>query len=399
MEYKTMDDINFENKCVFIRVDLNTTIKNNKPLLSPRIKEHTLTIAELALKKAKVVVLAHQGRKAQQDFIGLEGHAKLLKKELKKINSKLDVKFVDDVCGQKAIENIKNLKIGEILLLQNTRFLDCETDFEKTAKCQIVDNLEPLCDIFVLDALSVAHRAHASVIGFKKPLKVAGRVLEKELKALEKFQNENNKPKVLILGGAKIKDSASILEFWLKNNKADYILIGGLIGVVMLVASGKKIPQKIELEDGILEKLQKLYSQYKDKIILAEDVLLNTKPKPKALRLDKLESMSGEIYDIGPKTIEKFSKIILGSKSIIFNGPMGVYEKKGFEKGTKKILQAILKSKGFSIIGGGNSTDAIEKLKLKKEKFGYVSLSGKAFIEYLTEGTLPGIEYLRDSSS
>ncbi|MCX8162982.1 MAG: phosphoglycerate kinase [Candidatus Micrarchaeota archaeon] len=392
MEYLTIDKVELKDKTVFLRADLNTTIKNNKPVCSPRIVEHAKTIAQLALKEAKVVILAHQGRKGDKDFTSLAEHAKILDREVKKINKKLRVEFVADICGEKAIEKIKTLESGQILLLENTRFLDCETEYEKTNKCELIDKLEPFCDVFVLDALSVAHRAHASVVGFKKPIKVAGPVLERELSALQKF-NEQDRPVVLILGGAKIKDSTGILKYWLENNKADYILIGGLFAVVALKAMGKKIKQKIEGEEEIGQTLKELIEKHFAKIILPEDVVIKTKAKTKVVDVEK--EIEQEIYDIGPKTAKKFSHIIAKAKKIIFNGPMGVYEKKGFEKGTKKVLEAITKSKAFSLVGGGNSADAIEKLKLKKEKFGYISLSGKAFIEYLTSGTLVGIEYLK----
>ncbi|MEM3362335.1 MAG: phosphoglycerate kinase [Candidatus Anstonellaceae archaeon] len=391
MKYLNIDDIEVKDKTIFIRVDLNTTIKNGKPLISPRIKEHAKSIANLALKNAKVVVLAHQGRKGEDDFTALDKHAKLLEKEVKKINKKLKVSFVDDVCGPKAIEKIKSLKPGEILLLQNTRFLDCETEYEKTQKCEIVDNLEPLCDAFVLDAFSVAHRAHASVVGFKKPIKVAGPILQKELEALEKFQQTKEKV-VMILGGAKIKDSAKILEYWLENKNVEFVLVGGLVGVFLAKLNGAKIRQTIDVEEEVAQRLRDLLQKHKNKIILPSDFLVNLE-KPKVYSTN--QEIDFECFDIGPNTIEEFSKIIKQAELILMNGPMGVYEKRGFEKGTKKILEAIANSKAFSLIGGGNSAEAIEKLKLNKKKFGYISLSGKAFIEYLMKGNLVGIEQLK----
>jgi phosphoglycerate kinase len=394
MEFKTLDNLDLENKTVFVRVDLNCPIKNKKPILSQRIKEHSKTIAYLIKQKAKVVILSHQGRKGDKDFTSLKNHKKLLEHEVKKFIKNSKILFVDDVCSKKAIDAIKSLKPAQALLLENTRFLDCETDYEKTKSCVLVDALEPLCDIFVLDALSVAHRAHASVVGFKKPIRVAGKVLEEELKALKKFQDPP-RPCVLILGGAKISDSIDILYFWAENNKADYFLVGGLFSVELLKASDilKNLDLANAIDNQTLQKLSDLYLKFQQKIILPSDVVLNVNNKPVISSLQDI-SPNSKIFDIGPKSTKKYLEYIKNAGSIILNGPMGVYEQKGFEKGTKEILVGISKSKAFSLLGGGNTTDALNKFKISAKKFGYVSLSGKALIEYLTKGQLVGIDYL-----
>ena len=392
MKFKTLDEIELAQKTVFIRVDLNSALENGKIKKSPRMIEHIKTLLELVNKSAKVVVLAHQGRKGDGDFTSLKPHYKILKRELKKQNPNIKIKFIDDVCSAKAQKAIKKLKESQILLLENTRFLDCETEYEKTKQCILVDNLEKYCDVFVLDALSVAHRAHASVVGFKKPLRVAGRVMEKELNALEKFNNPS-RPMVLILGGAKPKDSIKILKNWIEN-KADYVLCGGLFANIMLVAASKlNMDVSKHLDEQGLKELKEIYQKYNQKIFLPEDGAIEQETKKKIIKI-KPELNPQPILDIGPKTIKKYGQIILQAKSILVNGPMGVYEKKVFGLGTKKILKLVSESEAFSLIGGGNTTDALEKFKFSQEDFDYVSLSGKALIEYLTENTLVGIKYL-----
>lgn len=392
MKFKTLDEVELAQKAVFVRVDLNSPLENGKIKKGPRIQEHIKTLLELAAKSAKVVVLAHQGRKGDNDFTSLKPHYKILKRELKKQNPNIKIKFVEDVCSTKAQKAIEKLPAGQILLLENTRFLDCETEYEKTKKCILIDNLEKYCDVFVLDALSVAHRAHASVVGFKKPIRVAGRVMEKELKALEKFNNPD-RPVVLILGGAKPKDSIKILKNWIEN-KADYVLCGGLFANIVLVAASKlNMDVSKHIDEQGLKELKEIYQKYSQKIFLPLDGAIEENGQKKIIKLQP-ELNPQAILDIGPKTIKKYGQIIALAKSILVNGPMGVYEKKGFGLGTKNILKLVSQSKAFSLIGGGNTTDALEKFHLKQENFGYVSLSGKALIEYLTENTLVGIKYL-----
>ncbi|GAF99347.1 unnamed protein product, partial [marine sediment metagenome] len=177
MNIKTLDDFSFKNKRVLVRVDLNSPVVNKKIKLSERLTEHSKTLKELSGKKAKVVVLAHQGRPNEEDFLSLEQHAKLLNKYVK-------IKFVNDTLGKKAINAIKNLRSGEILLLENIRFL--KEEFKPSKENKIVKTLEHLFDIFVNDAFSVSHRSQTSIVGFKNLEKCAGRVMGQELKSLEK---------------------------------------------------------------------------------------------------------------------------------------------------------------------------------------------------------------------
>jgi len=395
--------VSVKNKTVFVRADLNCPVENGVPQKSPRLVEHAKTIFELCKNGAKVVILAHQGREGKSDFISLNAHTNLLSAELSNLGAvNLVVHFCPHVCGKQAISAIKNLNSGQVLVLENTRFVKSETQFEKTKKSEIVDDLSSLCDIFVLDAFSVAHRAHASVVGFSNAKCVAGRVMQKELEALSNLDCAKH-PNVLILGGAKPSDSLPILKNWLESKRADFVLCGGAMGNLMLLASGKSLGSPSEdflQKSGSCENIAQLtqfYELYKDKLILPIDVVVDSGSGAQVCSVLDLPTRYA-ILDIGPKTIQQFVYKIDSAGSIIMNGPMGVYEKDAFSQGTSSILKSIANSKAFSLLGGGHTLSALEKFAIGHSNFGYVSLSGKALVEYLSGETLPGIELLRKSA-
>ncbi|MCX8197412.1 MAG: phosphoglycerate kinase [Candidatus Micrarchaeota archaeon] len=399
---KTLDDFDFKGKTVFVRVDLNSPVDEKTKKIEPsaRIFAHAKTIKELSDKKAKVVVLAHQGRKGDSDFISLSQHSLVLGAACKK-----PVKFVDDVCSEKAKSAIASLCEGEILLLENTRFVDDETAYktiEENEQATIVKELSSFCDIFVLDAFSVAHRPHASVVGFYRKPTAAGRILQQELDALSKL-SKPKKPVAFIFGGAKVEDSIGILEHWLEKKKLDYALVGGVLGELFILASGVELGKTTDFlrESKALEYLpsaRELLSKYKRKIFFPQDVALDANGKRKEIPLSKLPS-DYLICDIGKKTARLYKKYILKSKTIVMNGPVGVYEKKAFSDGTKSVLAAIASSKGFSVLGGGHTLSAISKFRISRKKIGYISLAGKALIEYLSGQELPGIKILNHKAN
>ena len=235
-----MDDFDFKNKTVLVRVDFNSPVDPNtkKVLDDTRIRAHAeSTIKELVNKGAKTVILAHQGRPGDADFISLEQHASLLGKALG-----ISVKYVDDVIGKSAQDAIKNLKSSEVLVLGNVRGVPNEQNKgtpEEHSKTEFVKNLAPLADIFINDAFAAAHRAHISMVGFTAVLpSAAGRIMERELKALGKVLEAPEKPSVFVIGGAKGDDSLDISKYVLKNGIANNVLTGGIIGHIFLVAKG-----------------------------------------------------------------------------------------------------------------------------------------------------------------
>lgn len=394
---QTLDTCSFSGKTAFVRVDLNCPVDEQTKKVEPseRIAGHAKTISELADKGARVVVLAHQGRKGDYDFISLSQHALLLGGACKK-----PVKFVDDVCGEKAKAAIKALQPGGILLLDNVRFLEDETKYktiEENEKATIVRELSPLCDIFVLDAFSAAHRAQASIVGFHLKPVVAGRVMQHELEALSKLRNPA-RPVAFIFGGAKPEDSIGIMSQWLQEGKIDHALTCGLLGVLMVVASGREVGKSLELLKekkaiDYLPQAKQLLLKYRGKILFPEDVAVDLNGKRKELATFELPS-SYSIMDIGKKTAKKYSGLLSVAKTIMVNGPAGVYENEEFSYGTKTILKAVSSSSAFSVMGGGHTLSAIDKFKISKKKLGYVSLAGKALVEYLSGAELPGVKIL-----
>ena len=403
-KYKTLDDFDVKNKVVLVRVDFNSEIDpaTKKVTSDVRIRAHAeSTLKELAEKGAKTVVLAHQGRKGDPDYTTLKQHTEILGNILK-----CPVKYVDDLFGEKAKAAIKNLQGGEILVLENVRSWDEETKSmtpEEASKTELVQNLAPLADLFVNDAFAAAHRAHVSMVGFTAVLpSAAGRIMERELKSLSKALEKPEHPCVYVMGGAKADDALEISKYVLDNGIADYVLVGGVTSQLFLAAKGVDLGKKTV--DFLAKKelmqfvpgIKALLSKYPDKVILPSDVALDVAGKRKEIPVSKLPTEQN-IFDIGKKTVDEFSAIIAKAKSIVVSGPMGVYENKEFNYGTKGVFEAIANSKAFSLAGGGNTISAIQEYGLSK-KIGYISTAGGALIEFLMGKKLPGVVALETAT-
>ncbi|MGA3111892.1 MAG: phosphoglycerate kinase [Candidatus Bathyarchaeia archaeon] len=403
-KYKTLDDFDVKNKVVLVRVDFNSEIDpaTKKVTSDVRIKAHAeSTLKELAEKGAKTVVLAHQGRKGDPDYIPLKEHAAILQKILK-----CPIKYVDDLFGEKAKTAIKNLQAGEILVLENVRSWDGETKNgtpEAQSKTELVQNLAPLADLFVNDAFAAAHRGHVSMVGFTAVLpSAAGRIMERELKSLSRSLEKPEHPCLYVMGGAKADDALEISKYVLDNHIADYVLVGGVTSQLFLASSGVNLGKKTM--DFLVKKeltqfvtgIKALLAKYPSKIILPLDVALDVAGKRKEILVSKLPS-ENSIFDIGKKTVDEFAALISKAKSIVVSGPMGVYENKEFNYGTKAILEAIANSKAFSLAGGGNTIAAIQEYGLTK-KIGYISTAGGALIEFLMGKRLPGVIALENAA-
>ncbi len=399
----TIDDFNFKNKTTLIRVDFNSPIdpETKKIIDDTRIRFHGETIRELSQKGAKVVVLAHQGRPGEPDFIPLKQHAEILSRVLD-----TQVKYVDDIFGEKAQRAVKKLNSGEILVLDNVRGFPNETKKGKPqehSKQEFVQKLAPLADVFVNDAFAAAHRAHVSMIGFTAILpSIAGRVMERELNALKKVLETPEKPCVFILGGAKADDSLDISRYVLENNITDHILTGGVIGHIFLVARGVDLGKpnmKFLREKGQMELvpgIQRLMEEYPRAIEVPADVAVKANGKRREIAVNEFPPHH-PIYDIGTGTTRKYTQIIRDAKSIVLSGPMGVFEKEEFMKGTEKIFKAVAASKAFSLVGGGHTVAAVEELGLT-EKMSYISTAGGALIEFLMGHRLPGVDALQKAA-
>ncbi|MBS3062202.1 MAG: phosphoglycerate kinase [Candidatus Diapherotrites archaeon] len=393
--YRTILDQSIAGKTLIVRIDLNSNFQNGKLQVSERFIQHAKALSALADKGARVVVLAHQGRKGDPDFFPLESHGEVLEKLMGR-KVKLVPWNVDYVA------EVKRLNDGEVILMQNVREFaeeSREAPGPEHAQLPFVKNLASVADFFVLDALSIAHRSHASVVGFSALLpSFAGPTLHKELSALQKISSLKD-GRLLILGGAKPADSIAMLSYFLDSKKTDRVLLAGVLAEVFLKTSNFSFGKKdfFLQEKGYLKLLpvaKDLFSKHRDKIVLPLDfAVLDDKKKRVELLLSQFPS-SNPTMDIGKKTIALFSKEIKKSRLIVFNGTIGVFEQKGFEAGTKKIFSAICRNKAFSLIGGGDTVTAAKQLKFSFERFGHVSLAGKALLEYLSGQTLPGLAAL-----
>jgi len=401
----TIEDFDFKGKTALVRVDFNSPVdpQTKRVLDDTRIRAHAeTTIRELVEKDAKVVILAHQGRPGESDFISLQQHAELLGKILGK-----PVKYVDDVFNEKAQQAIRELKEGEILVLGNVRAYAGERKRgtpEDHAKTEFVQKLAPLADVFVNDAFAAAHRAHVSIVGFTAVLpSAAGRIMERELEALGKVLHAPEKPCVYILGGAKADDALRISQYVLKNNIADHILTGGIAGHLFLAAKGfdlgKPNMELLERKEltGLVPGIRELMEKYPGKIEAPIDLAVEVDGKRKEIAGEELPT-DYPIFDIGTETIRRYVSIVANAKSIVISGPLGVYENREFLAGTKGVLEAIAASKAYSLVGGGHTVAAVEELGLAN-KMGYISTAGGALIEFLMGEELPGVAALEKAAA
>jgi phosphoglycerate kinase len=403
-EYNTLDDFNVENKTVLLRVDFNMPLdKTTLDILdTTRIESALPTIKELVKKKAKTVILAHQGRQGDWDFTDLKKHAKALEKLLGK-----KIKYVDDVYGEKAKKEIKNLKKGEVLLLDNVRKFNGETEkktAEEHAQSELVQNLYPLADLFVNDAFAAAHRKQCSLIGFTEVLpSCAGRLMEKELTTLGEIIKNPKKPSVFLFGGAKFSDVIVTIERLLQNKTADKILLTGLPANAFLKAEGINLGAKNEemlAKEGTPEsynEIKKLLAKYKDNIYLPSDFAQQQNKDRSEIDISELPT-NYNLYDIGEKSIETFKDILSDAKTVFLSGPCGVFENPVFMKGTKEIFTFVANSDVFSIVGGGHTVAAVEQLGLD-DKISHISTGGGALEKFMMGEKLPVIEALKKAKN
>ncbi len=385
-------EFQLKGRRVVKRVDINSPVDERGEILSnPRLERHGKSIRRLSDVGAKVIVIAHQGRKGCADFVSLSDHARLLERITQR-----QVQFLQSTDTDKVRSAIEHMENGDILLLENVRMWEGED--EEPHKSLLVKTLAPMADIFVLDALSVCHREHASVVGLAGHLpSAAGPVLQDEIKALERIGGGDL---TLLLGGGKAKDSIRIMKKWLEEKKASRVLLGGMVSILFLDAAGHNIADSHAYlkANQLLEHTKdakELLARHKEIIRLPEDVGLDINGDRVEARVNAIEK--GSIKDIGENTIQKYSEEIRSAKRVLVNGPMGVYEKKEFSLGTERVLHAVAESDAYSLVGGGHTITAIRHFKISEEKFNYVSLSGKALIQYLSGKELPAIRALREN--
>jgi len=396
MRFLTIDDFNLKGKTVFLRVDMNCPIDNETLEISgtKRIEETVETID--SLKESKIVMASHQGRVGNKDYTSMEKHAMVLEKL---INRK--IKYVDDVIGAAAQNEIKKLNDGEILLLDNLR-LCAEENYEFSGsdaeKTLMVQRLSKLLDVCVLDSFPSAHRAHPSIVGFPYVLpSCAGRLVEREVKKLDEIMGITKAPHVIVLGGKKVDDRLEAIRLLIENQRASNVLLTGLIGNVFLRAQGRiRSSLGIKREQEIVAKAHTLIGEFPDVFSTPVDVAIEQNGNRVELDIRELNK-DDQIFDLGPKTIEHYSKIISGAGTVFISGPAGFFEKEGYDYGTKALLEAVSNSMATTIVSGGHLTSALKKFGLA-EKITHISTAGGALVRYLTGTKLPMIQSLEESA-
>ncbi|WP_295589481.1 phosphoglycerate kinase [uncultured Methanobrevibacter sp.] len=400
-EFNTIDDLDIEDKTVLVRVDINAPVDPSTGIIldDTRLKLHAQTIKELSSKGAKVVLLAHQSRPGKKDFTTLSQHAEALSTILN-----LRVKYIDSLFSNAAKEAIKELKPHEILLLENARFFSEESlsrTPEEQSKTLLVRHLSPLIDYFINDAFAAAHRSQASLVGFTvNTPSAAGRVMEKELTVIQDALDNVEHPCVFLLGGMKPEDSIDVMENVLSNGTADAILTTGIVGNIVLWASGADIGQVNKdfiasrgYED-MVEKSKDLIERFGDKVKYPMDVACEIDGE--RVDIDVGEIPNEAIFDIGVKTIDFYAKEIREAKYIFANGPAGVFEDPKFSMGTEDLINAMATSEGFTLIGGGHIAAATAGLGLE-EHMSHLSSGGGACISMLAGKKLAAVEALKNS--
>ena len=389
---KTIKEIkNLKNKKVLVRVDFNVPVGDDGIVDEKedwRIKAALPTIKYLLEKEAKVILIAHLGRPKGNQESRIKNQEYSLRPVAVRLEELLNckIKFVDDCVGNEVKKAVKEMRVGEIILLENLRFYKEEKENdEKFAK-----ELAGLADIYVNNAFSVSHRAHASVSAITKFLpSFAGLLLKKEVKILSNVISDPARPAAIIVGGAKAKTKVSVIEYLI--GKFDDILTGGVVANVILKVKGVDIGNSL-LDDINLDEVKKI--GFKDnKLHIPVDAIVCNCDTKKVFSSAIGKIGDNKILDIGPETRELYSKIISDSKTIIWNGPMGLFEKEEFSLGTKAVAKAVAKAEGYTIIGGGDTIAAVDKFE-DLEKIDYVCTGGGAMLEFLSGKKLPGLEAL-----
>lgn len=407
---RTLDDMEVSGKTVLCRVDINQPIDWETGGLkdTTRIRACVPTLKELSGKGARLVLLAHQGSDIEYgNFYTTEPHAKVLSEYLGK-----EAAFIDDVCGPAAREAVKSLKDGDILLLDNVRFVSEEQTLfelklklthEQQAKTLLVRKLAPLADVYICDAFAAAHRDQPSLCGFEQVLPSAmGRLFEEEFCVISGLMESPARPCVFVLGGAKIGDAFLMMRTVLGGGIADKVLAGGLVAQVMLWADGREIGEpsrEFIRKQGYAELVGtagELLQKYRGKLLLPTDFGYVKDGKRCECAVGALPG--GELVtDIGSETAAMYQKEILAAKTVFVNGPMGVFEKEESGLGTKMVWDALGDTAGYSVVGGGDSITATNKYG-KTDKVNYTCTGGGALIRFLTGEELPVVRALRHGS-
>ena len=393
MNKKTVKDVELNGKKVLVRVDFNVPMKDGKITNDNRIVAALPTIKYILENGGRAILFSHLGKiKSEEDKA-----SKSLRPAAERLAELLgqDVKFIPETRGAELEAAIAELKDGEVLMFENTRFEDLDGKKESKNDPELGKYWASLGDIFVNDAFGTAHRAHASNVGISANLEaVAGFLLEKEIEFIGGAVDAPQRPMVAILGGAKVSDKIGVIENLL--DKADKVLVGGGMMFTFLKAQGKNIGKSLCEEDK-LELAKALLEKGGDKLVLPIDTVAAKEfSNDTEFRVVSVDALADDEMglDVGPATVELFSNVLKDAKTVVWNGPMGVFEMSNFAKGTIGVCEAIANLEGaITIIGGGDSAAAAMQLGYA-DKFSHISTGGVASLEYLEGKELPGVASL-----
>jgi len=408
--FLTIDDYKLESQTVILRIDINSSInpENGDLLDDTRIKRHAATVKELSEMKAKVIILAHQSRPGKLDFVNLEKHGERMSQIINK-----EITFIKDLYGDKAINQIKKMENGDILLLDNVRFDKEEIElnkflndnFDVQNKSEMVKKLSPHAAYFVNDAFAASHRCQPSLVGFSENMPaLAGRVMQRELDFLGKAISSGPTPRIAVLGGSKAADSVAIARNFLEKG-VEQILTGGVVANIFLIASGldigkpstEFIEKQIPDHKKVISLAKDLLDKYGERIQIPTDVALNMEGKRSGINVDNLPQ-NYPLFDIGIDTLVNYINIIENAGTIIANGPMGVFEDSEFAAGTNEIFSAISNSDGMTVVGGGETAMAFNQMGLASG-IRHISTGGGACISFMSGETMPALEAMRRSKN
>jgi phosphoglycerate kinase len=399
---KTIDDIDVANQRVLLRADLNAPMKQDANGVMQitddgRLKASVNTINDLRKKNAKIIILAHLGRPKGERKPELS-----LKPIAKRLGELVGtpITFIDDLNGSNTLTIVNALKPGEIVMVENIRYEKDETSKDATERQKLAKVLATLGDVFVIDGFGVVHREQASVTDIARLLpKAAGRLVQAEQKAFDKVLNNPDRPYVVVLGGSKVSDKLGVINNLI--SKVDKLLIGGGMAFTFLKAQGFEVGDSL-LEVDRIDEVKQLIKTAQEKnveIVLPVDVVISKELDGSApiSIVDAHQIPVGQKgLDIGPKTSEIFANKIREAKTVVWNGPMGVFEVNAFASGTKTVAQALANSDAYSVVGGGDSAAAIRLLGLDESKFDHISTGGGASLELLEGKVLPGLAVLEE---
>ena len=403
----SLDDVSLDGKVVLLRVDVNSPMnpENMEFLDDRRFTEFLPTLDDLS--SSKVVIISHQSRPGKLDFTSTEPHSKLLSRLT---GRKVD--FVPDVCGESAIQAIKSMEDGDVLFLNNVRMLDEENSMKKAsqqelAKSEIVRKLSSVADAYVTDAFATAHRSSPSLTGFTNEIPcIAGRLMKREINALRTAVYDPPRPYVAILGGIKCDDSLSVARNLIQNDSIDRIAMVGVVGNLMLWASGHDIGEGNrefirkslgEAFDETWQDSQKLVSEYQSLLFLPSDLAIEDGGTRKNIGLDDLPT-NFPIYDIGIDTMMRLRPLLMEANCLLWNGPASYFEKSEFAYGTVEIMNMFTEATGVTIVGGGH-TSALFNQRGKADQVSHNSTGGGSVLTMLSGGIMPVFESLEASNN